>query len=252
MNDAGGLAELVGVHLRAEHVFQVLVLEHGRGHADVGPHEFLGSVDLGGHRHAVRARVDAHQQVDLGVVQQPLGLVDGDVGLGLRVGLDGDDLVAFDAALLVDHVDGDLVADGCGLGAAGGERAGLVVDGADLDVGCGRGLRSQQGRDEVRRRCWPARGVSCGLLLGGRGQRRALSASCSRVRGRSVGGARAICQPRRCDTGCRRGSSDHEMLDRDAPAVHLVLEALHGRAAEVPGEAGAGSAAAHDLVGRNG
>ena len=85
---AGGLAELVGVHLRAEHVLQVLVLEHGRGDAHVGPHELLGRVDLGGHRHAVRAGVDAHQQVDLDVVEQALGLVDGDVGLGLGVGLD--------------------------------------------------------------------------------------------------------------------------------------------------------------------
>jgi signal transduction histidine kinase len=41
-----------------------------------------------------------------------------------------------------------------------------------------------------------------------------------------------------------------EMLDRHAAAVHLVLEALHGRTAEVPGEARMRGAAAHDLVGQ--
>ena len=42
------------------------------------------------------------------------------------------------------------------------------------------------------------------------------------------------------------------MLDRDAPAIHLVFEALHRRAAEMPGQTGAGRAAPHDLIGQEG
>src|SRR5438477_5210200 len=42
------------------------------------------------------------------------------------------------------------------------------------------------------------------------------------------------------------------MLDGDGAAVHLVLEALHGRAAEMPGEARPRRPAVHDLVGEEG
>src|SRR6185295_3232960 len=67
---------------------------------------------------------------------------------------------------------------------------------------------------------------------------------------------RWLCLLRECantqrpvSTGTR---SDHalfgEMLGRYAPAVHLVLQAAHGRAAQVPCEPGAGGAAANDLV----
>ena len=155
---AGRPAELVGVDLRPEHVLQVLVLEHRRGGADVGPHELLLRVDLLGQRHAVGARVDAHDQVDVLLVQQALGLADRDLGLGLRVGDDRGDLVALDAALLVDHVDRDLGADRGGFRAAGGERAGEVVDHADLDLlVLGHGVldqarRRQQARGRQRRR----------------------------------------------------------------------------------------------------
>ena len=85
----------------------------------------------------MRARIDAHQHVDLLLVQEPLRLVDRDVDLRLRIDEDADDLVPLDAAALVDHVDRDLVADRGGLGAAARERAGQIVDRADLDiVGC--------------------------------------------------------------------------------------------------------------------
>ena len=80
------------------------------------------------------ARIDAHDQVDVLLVEQALGLGDRDLGLGLGIGDHGRDLVALDPALLVDHVDRDLGADRGGLGAAGRERAGEVVDHADLDL----------------------------------------------------------------------------------------------------------------------
>ena len=51
----------------------------------------------------MRARVDADHDVDLLLVDQPLGLVDRDVGLALGIGVDRLDLVfAGDAALFVD------------------------------------------------------------------------------------------------------------------------------------------------------
>jgi hypothetical protein len=99
----------------------------------------------------VRAGVDAHQEVDLGVVQQPLGLVDGHVGLGLRIRLDGDDLVALDTALLVNEVDGDLVADGGSLRAPGRKCSGVVVDYADLDIGRCRRREQQHARNKAGR-----------------------------------------------------------------------------------------------------
>ena len=142
---ARGFAELVRMDLRPEHVLQLPVLEHRGGDAGVDPHELLGGVDLGGHRHAMRARIDAHDQVDLLLVEQPLGLVDRHVGLRLRIREDADDLVALDAAALVDQVDGDLVADAGRLRSAARERAGVVVDGADLDVGGMRGARECAG-----------------------------------------------------------------------------------------------------------
>src|SRR3546814_8766324 len=86
----------------------------------------------------MRRRVHAHDEINLLLVEQAAGLVDRDLRLGLRVGGDGLDLVALDAALLVDHVDGDLRADGGGLRAAGRERAGEVVDHADANRVGGR------------------------------------------------------------------------------------------------------------------
>src|SRR5690606_14607758 len=55
-------------------------------------------------------------------------------GLALGIDVDRDDLVALDAAALVDHVDRVLVAEVAGLRARPGERAGEVVDDADLDL----------------------------------------------------------------------------------------------------------------------
>src|SRR4029077_7955440 len=73
------------------------------------------------------------------LVQEPLRLVDRDVRVGLRIYYETDNLVSLDAAALVDHVDRDLVADRGGLGAAARERAGQVVDRADLDIVAGEG-----------------------------------------------------------------------------------------------------------------
>ena len=61
-------------------------------------------------------------------------LVDGDVDLGPRVDENGVDAVALDPAFLVEHVDRGLGADLRGLRAGVGERAGDIVDEADLDL----------------------------------------------------------------------------------------------------------------------
>ena len=85
-------------------------------------------------------RVDAHQQIDLGVVEQPLGLVDGDVGLGLRVGIRSVTILWPSTppfSLIMSMA--ILLPIGGGLRAAGSERTGQVVDDADLDfLGLGK------------------------------------------------------------------------------------------------------------------
>ena len=134
--------------LRTEHVFVVLVGQHRRGNAGGDPHELLELLDARGHRHALRRREEAEQHVDLFLLDQADGLVDGDIGLALGVGVDRLDLVALDAGLgvLVEH---DLGADILQLRAAARERAGQVVDHADLDflfLGLG-GNRHPQHRD---------------------------------------------------------------------------------------------------------
>ena len=118
--------------LRTEHVFEVLVVEHGRGNAGGDPHEVLELLDAGGHRHALRRREEAEQHVDLFLLDQPHRLVDRHVRLALGVGVDRLDLVALDAGLgvLVEH---DLGADILQLRTAARERAGQVVNHADLD-----------------------------------------------------------------------------------------------------------------------
>ena len=118
--------------LRAEHVFEVLVGEHRGGDAGGDPHEVLQLLDARGHRHALRRGEEAEQHVDLFLLDQPDRLVDRDIGLALGVGVDGLDLVALDAGLgvLVEH---DLGADILQLRAAARERAGQVIDHADLD-----------------------------------------------------------------------------------------------------------------------
>src|SRR5260221_14476600 len=80
------------------------------------------------------ARIDAEVYVDMPLGDQPLGLVDRDIRLALRVGIDRFDLVlAEDAALLVGQVDGDLRADRRGDRAGGGEGTGEVIEYADAD-----------------------------------------------------------------------------------------------------------------------
>ena len=82
----------------------------------------------------MRAGIDAVDDVDLLLVDQPLDLVDRDIGLALRVGVDRRDLVfAADAAALVAQIDRDLRADRAGDRAAGRERPGEIVDDADAD-----------------------------------------------------------------------------------------------------------------------
>src|SRR5262249_32038688 len=86
------------------------------------------------------ARIDAGEHVDLLDVEQPLRLVDGDLGLGLAVAVHADDLVlAEHAALLVDHVDDHLRAAPAVEGAGGGERPGVVAEATELDRGSRRG-----------------------------------------------------------------------------------------------------------------
>ena len=125
-------AELVAAGLRTEDVFEILVGEHRGGNAGGDPHELLQLLDAGGHRHALRRREEAEQHVDLFLLDQADRLVDGDIGLALGVGVDRLDLVALDAGLgeMVEH---DLGAGVLQLGTAAGERAGQVVDHADLD-----------------------------------------------------------------------------------------------------------------------
>lgn len=66
-------------------------------------------LDLGGEGHRVRAGVHARDDVELLLVDQPLDLVDGDVGLALGIDLEGGDLVlAADAAALVAELDRDV------------------------------------------------------------------------------------------------------------------------------------------------
>ena len=127
-----GLAVLVGVNLRAEHVLQVLVLEHGGRNRGGDPEDLLLLLDLRGKRDRMRTRKNAVDDVDLLLVDQACGFVDGDVGLALGVGVDRSDLVlAADAAFLIDEVDRDLRADRGGDRATRSERTGEVVDHAD-------------------------------------------------------------------------------------------------------------------------
>ncbi len=93
------LAELVAAGLRAEHIFVVLVGEHGRRDAGGHPHELLQLLDARGHRHALRRGEEAEHHVDLFLLEQAHRLVDRDVGLALGVGIDRLDLVALDTGL---------------------------------------------------------------------------------------------------------------------------------------------------------
>ena len=138
-----GLAILVGVDLRAEDILQVLVLEHGGRNRGRDPEDLFLLLDLGGERDRVRAGIDAVDDVDLLLVDQAIGLVDRNVGLALGVGGDGGDLVlAADAALLIDEVDGNLRTDRGGDRPACGKGPGQVVDQPDAHC-LGLGLRAR-------------------------------------------------------------------------------------------------------------
>ena len=96
------------------------------------PEDLLLRLHLGGQRHGVRAGIDAVDDLDLFLVDQPLDLVDRRIGLALGVGVDRLDLVfAGHAAALVDEIDGDLRADRGSNRAAGRERPGQIIDDAD-------------------------------------------------------------------------------------------------------------------------
>ncbi len=127
-----GLAVLIGMNLRAEHVLQILVLEHGGRNRGRDPQDLFLLLDFARERDRVRTRINAVDDVDLLLVDQAYRLIDRHVGLALGIGGDRGDLVlAADAALLVDEIDGNLRADRRGHGTARSKRAGQVVDHAD-------------------------------------------------------------------------------------------------------------------------
>jgi len=90
----------------------------------------------------MRAGIDAVDDLDLLLADQPLDLVDRHIHLALAIGVDRHDFVfAGNAAALVDEIDRDLGAYGTGDRTAGGEWAGQVVNDADpngLRLGAGK------------------------------------------------------------------------------------------------------------------
>ena len=81
----GGLAVLVGMHLRAERVGEVAALDHRGGDGGRDPENLFLLLHLGSKRHGMGAGVHADHDVDLLLVDQALYLVDGGVGLALGV-----------------------------------------------------------------------------------------------------------------------------------------------------------------------
>jgi hypothetical protein len=82
----------------------------------------------------VRAGIHAVDDVDLLLVDQALDLVDRDIGLALRVGIDRRDLVfAADAAALVAKINGNLRADRAGDRATRRERTGVIENDSDAN-----------------------------------------------------------------------------------------------------------------------
>ena len=150
-------AEEAPVGLGAERVLEVPVLQHRVRDGGGDPQELLLLVHPLRDRDRVGARVDAGQDVHLLDVEQPLGLVDRHVGLGLAVAVHLDDLVlAEHAALLVDVVDHHLGAAPAVERPGGGEGPGVIVERADLDgLALGRHRRARRPRAARARRSRP-------------------------------------------------------------------------------------------------
>jgi len=120
--------------LGPERVLEVPVLEHRVRDGGGDPQKLLLPVHALRDRHGVRARVDAGEDVHVLGVEEPLRLIDGDVGLGLRIRVHAHDLVlAQHAALVVGPVDGELGPAVVEERARRRERPAEVEDQADLD-----------------------------------------------------------------------------------------------------------------------
>ena len=143
--------------LPAKDVLQILVLEHRGRNRRRDPENFLLRLHLGGERHCLRAGIDAIDDLDLLLADQPLDLVDRHIDLALAIGIDRFNLVfAGNAAALIDEIDRDLSAHRAGKRAAAGEGAGQVVDDADPN-----GLRLGAGKTPGKAHC----GNCCGGFL---------------------------------------------------------------------------------------
>jgi hypothetical protein len=153
--------------LRPEHVFQMTVVEHGRGNTGGDPHELLGLIHPRRDRNALRRREEAEQDVDLLLIDQAHRFVDGDLGPALRIRIDRLDLIALDPALAIEIVDHDLGAERVQIRAAGRQRTAVVVDHPDFDLlsrylRCSRcrAKQQQRGHHAARKTCTSPEGHS--------------------------------------------------------------------------------------------
>ena len=127
-------AELAAARLRSEDIFQVTVLEDGRRDTSGDPHELLDLIHPRRDGNALRRGEEAEEDVDLLLLDQAHGFVDGDLGLALRVRIDWLDLITLDPAVPVEIVDHDLGAERVEIGATARQRAAVVVDHPDPDL----------------------------------------------------------------------------------------------------------------------
>jgi hypothetical protein len=145
-----GLAVLVGMNLAAEDILQVFVFEDRGCDRCRDPQDLFLCVDLGGERHRVSAGVNAVDDLDLLLIDQPLHFIDRDIHLALTIGIDGNYLVlAGDAAALVDKINRDLRARRTCRRATGSEWTGQVIDDANpngLRLSAGEAARNTQCR----------------------------------------------------------------------------------------------------------
>ena len=97
------------MNLTAEDVLQVFILEHRGCYRRRDPQDLLLCVDLGGERYGMSAGVNAIDDLDFLLIDQPLHFIDRDVHLALTVCINRDHLVlAGDAAALVNKINRDL------------------------------------------------------------------------------------------------------------------------------------------------